>query len=144
MESLSSYKLGSGSGSRISFWHHQWVGNTPLKVSFAKIFQFSPYPRGNVSDFWDKATDSCKVVTRQFLKDEEIDEFADLLSVLSSITPVRRFWILEPSGAFSVASLCKPCCPPSMPKVLFDAIVLKGSVFSFGFFSKVTRLKYYK
>lgn len=97
------YKLGSGK--KISFWHHNWVGDSPFKVGFPKNFQLSPAPSlGLVLDFWDPTT-SWKIVTRRSLKDEKIMEFSGLLLALSPFVPSikddKRIWLLEALGFFS-------------------------------------------
>lgn len=59
-------------------------------------------------DFWAQDMHSCNIVSRRSVKEEEMEEFAALLSELglALITNVEdeRIWTIEPSGVFSVSS----------------------------------------
>lgn len=109
VDHFSKFKLGSGA--RILFWHHKWIEDISLKDRFPNLFRVSSLPNGTIADFWDSSTSAWKIQTRRLFKDEEVSEFIDLLSVLNPFIPNNmadgRVWSLEPSGLFSVASLCK-------------------------------------
>lgn len=92
-----------GKGRRSLFWH-LWVGDVLLKDRFPVLFRISSDPPISVADAWDNIGSSWRLGTRSFLKDEEVVEITDLLSLLSSYSWV---WSLETWGTFSVHSLNK-------------------------------------
>ncbi|TYK21876.1 hypothetical protein E5676_scaffold494G00090 [Cucumis melo var. makuwa] len=124
VDSLASFNLGNGL--RIGFRIDPWVGNTPIKEQFSRLFSIALWPRCYFLFF------SWPLAFRRSLEDEEITEFQSLLFLLSTEKVVNsddfRSWSIESHGRFSDKSLSthlKTASP--MDKRLFSAILQSGS-----------------
>lgn len=77
-------------------------------VKFPKIYSLSVSVSGSIANYWDAQSLSWRILSHRALKDDEIEEYISLLSLLNSYTPFNgpdsKIWSLESSGCFSVAS----------------------------------------
>ena len=117
----------TGNGRRVAFGTDLWIGDLPFKSQFPHLFRLAQQPNDSVAAHWDFVTKSWSLVFRRLLKDEEIQDFQCLLTLIShkGLTDLddRRVWSLESSGHFSVKSLSKHLSPSSpLEKVYFKAL----------------------
>lgn len=112
---------------RVLFWHHSWFGDVLLKDRFPNIYRISTSASILVEDAWDRGESSSQILTRRLVKDEEIIELANLLSLLTSIllheTEDVWIWSLENSGVFTVSSSGKITAVVSLfPKDVYSSL----------------------
>ena len=103
----------------------------PFKSQFSHLFRLALQPNDSVAAHWDFVTKSWSLVFRRLLKDEEIQDFQRLLTLIShkDLTDLddRRVWSLESLGHFSVKSLSKHLSPSSsLEKVYFKCPAVQG------------------
>ena len=97
-----------GNNLRIGFQSDPWVGNTPIKEQFSRLFRVALLPISSVAAHWDHDTSSWSLVFKRSLKDEEIAKFQSFRSLLSPEKVVNsddfRSWSIDPS---IVQKFCK-------------------------------------
>jgi hypothetical protein len=98
-----------GNGVTTSFWLDCWVGDSPLKDRFPRLFSISIQKEATVADVWD-GTDigrwNFNWRRRLFVWEETLKE--ELVGVLQSISLTAEedkwSWTIDSNGGFSVKS----------------------------------------
>lgn len=103
IEDLAVFNLGIGS--RIIFWVDPWLNNTPLSNCFPRLYRIALNPKGSVADHWHSSSSSWSVTFRRLPKEEEIEDFQNLIGILHSKD--KRIWSSKSNGVFSVKFLVK-------------------------------------
>lgn len=76
------YKLDDGCSTM--FWKDIWVGQSPLSESFPRLFGLSVSKEASVADHWNHKLVSWAMDFRRNFKEEEVTQWAALISILSS------------------------------------------------------------
>ena len=109
VECSATFKLGAGN--RIAFWLDTWTAYTPFSIIFLNLFQIATLPNGSVANHWDSSTNSWAISFRRLLKENEVEEFQNLMGIIHkqriSSSQDRRVWPLEPNGLYTMKSLTK-------------------------------------
>jgi hypothetical protein len=98
-----------GDGSKISFWHDLWCGDTVLKVAFPTLFDIARLKDVVVADNLERLGDSFQwnVGFIREADDWEVDVFASFFQLLHSIkvnrdTKDSLWWVPSKKGVFKV------------------------------------------
>lgn len=93
-----------GNGGSTSFWHDQWIGPSPLKDAYPRLFALN-----SSADVWINETSSWNLQLRRHLTGNEIDECSCLFTIIfpppSPLMEDGWKWPIEPKGTFTVRSL---------------------------------------
>jgi len=103
-------KLVVGVGDKIRFWEDVWVGNSPLKDLFPRIFNLSCNQNMSIQSVssWSPSF-SWDLTFRRNLNDREIIEFSAMMELIQGVSlnqnyPDKRSWMALSSGIFSCKS----------------------------------------
>ena len=114
VERLATFKLGVGN--RIAFWLDTWTKFAPFSIWFSRLFQIATLRNGSVANHWDSSTNSWAISFRRLLKENEVEDFQDLMGIFRekriSSSQDRRVWSLESNGLYTVKSLVKHLSRP--------------------------------
>ncbi|XWS13282.1 hypothetical protein CRYUN_Cryun36dG0024100 [Craigia yunnanensis] len=101
-------------GSKIRFWHDNWIINVAPKSAFPRIFALSVNKDGKVQEFGsgNKYSWSWKMAVRRRLFGWEIQQWNDLCSILKESAVCHNLkdpliWKGSTSGLYSVKKYCK-------------------------------------
>lgn len=96
------------------FWHDKWIGNSPLKLSFARIFNLASNQNVTIYNLgsWEDVIWIWRFFWRRNLFEWELQLFAQLLTVINAINLYnhkedRLIWEPNKKGLFSIKSLYK-------------------------------------
>ncbi|KAL4283563.1 hypothetical protein GQ457_16G029270 [Hibiscus cannabinus] len=108
------FMLQVGDGQSISFWSDIWLGDTPLKIKFPRIFALSRNKMGMIAEFGKKEEPgwNWNFQLRRQLYDWEISQWEDLMALLRSFraSNLNSDWVCwagSSDGKYSVSSFGK-------------------------------------
>ncbi|XP_058082474.1 uncharacterized protein LOC131230587 [Magnolia sinica] len=111
-EILKGIRFNIGKGDNILFWEDVWMGDQALKHAFTDIYHLAPNRLISIADnYYLQGNDIVwNLSIRRNLRDREIEEYAAVLSCISTGKPDqtgmdRSVWKPNKSGSFSVKSL---------------------------------------
>jgi hypothetical protein len=95
-------------GDKIRFWHDSWVGNMPLKIQFASLYEINENQQDLVSDIWDG--DEWDLTFRRNLQGSWTEEWTALQKILEGVQfdstkedSVK--WVLDKTNQYTTKSL---------------------------------------
>jgi hypothetical protein len=95
-------------GDKIMFWEDVWLGNTPLKLQFPSLYNFSKDPEALVEDYYD--SNGWDINFRRTLTVEEAEQRSALFEKLQEVclepsASDEVNWALDKSKSFTTKSL---------------------------------------
>lgn len=96
-------------GRNTRFWEDVWLGDIPLKLEYANLFEICDKPKCTVADCW--AGDGWRIGFRRALGESELKEWERLMEclddkqILEVDTEDVFFWAYEKSGIYSTRSM---------------------------------------
>ena len=96
-----------GNGKSILFWEDVWIGDTPLRLEFPRLYDYCYNKTSLVSDCW--VDGEWRIDFRRSLDPSDLTQWDHLLRVLAqtsiSDTEDKVRWALEKKGVFSTRSM---------------------------------------
>lgn len=96
-----------GDGKDTSFWEDVWVGETPLKLLFPKLYEYCSKKKCTVQDFWREG--EWVINFRRTLSVVEATQWDDLLNTIKETELTGETdsvkWALEKSGQYTTRSM---------------------------------------
>jgi hypothetical protein len=109
-----------GDGSKISFWHDLWCGDTALKVAFLTLFGITRVKDASVVDNLEFLGDSNQWNVSFIRKahDWEVDDFVSFFQALHSVkvskgSEDKLWWVSSKKGLLKVKSFYSLACTRS-------------------------------
>lgn len=113
-----------GNGEHTKFWLECWIGSSPLKVCFPRLFSIASNQNASIASLglWDGLTWTWSFTWTRHLRPRDLDERHILSLLLEQVvlSPYENdslIWAPDKSGSFSVKSaskeLAKSSCPSS-------------------------------
>ncbi|XP_056691767.1 uncharacterized protein [Spinacia oleracea] len=100
-----------GDGKNTLFWHDLWLGDSPLKTKFPKLFRLCLHPSGTVFSFgfWNGRKWEWSFHWAREFRPHDITEWNNLLTLIDRVNfnpeiPDSFIWTPHKSGVFSVKS----------------------------------------
>lgn len=101
-----------GNGSKILFWHEIWLGPSPLKAQFPRLYKISSLPNAPISSFgsWTGRDWAWSFEWSRPFRPRDVVEWSELMAALALVCLSVNdedscVWALDKTGAFSVKSL---------------------------------------
>lgn len=101
-------------GESTKFWHEYWIGPSPLRIIFPRLYSISSSPNASIASFglWDGLSWTWSFTWMRELRPRDLDEYHRLSLLLEQVvlSPYESdslIWTPEKSGSFSVKSAAK-------------------------------------
>jgi hypothetical protein len=96
-------------GANVLFWEDVWVGDTPLKVQYPKLYDYSREKQCTVQECWRGGVNG--LWNLRSLSLDEVEQWVDLVDLIQQVQLNEMAdevkWNFEKSGAYTTKSMYK-------------------------------------